>query len=68
VTLQTTLLWPGGDEQCPKCGGKGHVYYSRASSPGVEVIGGKRIACPVCAGTGSVRVPVQHDSTQTMPT
>jgi hypothetical protein len=31
-----------------------HVYYLHAGEPGVEVGGGKRVACLVCTGTGSV--------------
>jgi hypothetical protein len=36
-----------------------HVYYLHASQPGVEVVGGKRVACPVCAGEGTVRNPLR---------
>ena len=35
------------------------VYYLHAVQPGVEVVGGKRVTCPVCAGTGSVRTPLR---------
>jgi hypothetical protein len=34
----------------------GDIYYL-AGRP--DVIGGKRIVCPVCAGSGRVLVPVQ---------
>jgi hypothetical protein len=57
--LQPTLAWPGTDENCPKCHGERQVYYRRASQPGVEVFGGKRVTCPVCAGQGTVRDPLQ---------
>jgi hypothetical protein len=43
----------------PKCHGKRHVYYLHAGQPGVEVVGGKRVTCPVCAGEGSVRTPLR---------
>ncbi|MEA2874449.1 MAG: hypothetical protein QOH67_4445, partial [Hyphomicrobiales bacterium] len=55
---QANLAWPGTEEACPKCHGKRHVYYLHAGQPGVEVVGGKRVACPVCAGTGIVRTPL----------
>jgi hypothetical protein len=42
-----------------QCHGSGNVYYVRQSDPDVEVVGGKRIVCPVCGGSGSVSVPVQ---------
>ena len=57
---QQTLPWPGVDQICPKCKGKGDVYYLHAGQPGVEVVGGKRVTCPVCAGTGSVRTPLER--------
>ena len=57
---QLTLPWPGTEARCPKCKGEGNVYYLRATRPGVDVVGGKRVICPLCAGTGSVRVPVQY--------
>jgi hypothetical protein len=57
---QATLEWPGTEETCPKCHGKRHVYYLHASQPGVEVVGGKRVTCPVCAGEGTVRTPASQ--------
>jgi integrase len=27
---QASLPWPGADERCPKCQGRGEVYYLRA--------------------------------------
>jgi hypothetical protein len=57
--LQPTLAWPGTDENCPKCHGERQVYYRRARQPGVEVFGGKRVTCPVSAGQGIVRAPLQ---------
>jgi hypothetical protein len=56
---QASLAWPGTEETCPKCHGQRHVYYLRASQPGVEVVGGKRVTCPVCAGWGTVRTPLR---------
>jgi hypothetical protein len=57
---QASLAWPGIEETCPKCHGKRHVYYLHAGQPGVEVVGGKRVTCPVCAGEGSVRTPLRN--------
>jgi DnaJ-class molecular chaperone len=67
---QLTLPWPGTDEPCPKCQGEGDVYYLHASRTGVDVVGGKRVVCPLCAGTGRVRAPAQDQTAreqQTMP-
>ena len=55
---QAILAWPGTEETCPKCHGQREVYYRHAGQPGVEVVGGKRVTCPVCAGTGRVRAPL----------
>jgi hypothetical protein len=55
---QPSLAWPGTEETCPKCHGQRDVHYLHASQPGVDVVGGKRVICPVCAGTGSVRTPL----------
>jgi hypothetical protein len=57
---QASLAWPGTEEICPKCHGQRHVYYLHAGQPGAEVVGGKRVACPVCAGTGTVRTPLRR--------
>lgn len=57
---QVSLPWPGTEEPCPKCHGRRHVYYLHAGQPSVEVVGGKRVACPVCAGTGTVRTPLRN--------
>lgn len=62
---QASLAWPGIEETCPKCHGKRHVYYLHAGQPGVEVVGGKRVTCPVCAGTGSVRTPLRNTTDST---
>ena len=56
MAFQPALPWPGADERCPKCKGKGDVYYLHAK--GVDVVGGKRIVCPVCLGEGRISVPV----------
>jgi hypothetical protein len=56
---QARLAWPGTEETCPKCRGQRHVYYRHAGQPSVEIVGGKRVPCPVCAGTGSVRRPLR---------
>ena len=42
---------------CPKCHGQRHVYYLHADQPGIEIVGGERVTCPTCAGTGTVRTP-----------
>jgi hypothetical protein len=57
---QASLAWPGTEETCPKCHGQRHVYYLHAGQPGAEVVGGKRVACPVCAGAGTVRTPLRN--------
>jgi hypothetical protein len=59
---QASLAWPGIEETCPKCHGQRHVYYLHAGQPGVEIVGGKRVTCPVCAGTGSVRTPLRSST------
>jgi hypothetical protein len=59
---QASLAWPGTEETCPKCHGQRHVYYLHAGQPGVEIVGGKRVTCPVCAGTGSVRTPLRSST------
>jgi hypothetical protein len=59
---QASLAWPGIEETCPKCHGKRQVYYLHAGQPGVEIVGGKRVTCPVCAGTGSVRTPLRSST------
>jgi DnaJ-class molecular chaperone len=48
-------------ERCPKCGGAGDVHRTlqHVSAPSYEVIGGKRVTCTACGGSGTVRVPVQ---------
>ena len=53
---QQIALWPTMEAMCPRCRGAGHVYY-RATSPRVEVIGGKRVRCPTCGGRGKVQIP-----------
>jgi hypothetical protein len=48
---------------CRRCRGVGHVYYARL--PG-DIVGGKRIGCPECAGLGWLDLAGQlfhHDST-----
>ena len=61
VPRQASLAWPGTEETCLKCHGQRHVYYLHTGQPGVEVVGGKRVTCPVCAGEGTVRTPVGPD-------
>ena len=52
---QLSLPFPTADVRCPTCHGKGDMYYL-AGRP--DVVGGKRLVCPVCRGEGRVRVPV----------
>jgi hypothetical protein len=59
MTEQLSLPWSAAAETCSRCHGAGNVYYVRQANPDVEVVGGKRIVCPVCGGSGSVSVPVQ---------
>jgi DnaJ-class molecular chaperone len=58
---QAELPWPGKRARCPKCRGAGDVHRTlqHVSAPTYEVIGGKRVPCSACGGTGKVRVPVQ---------
>jgi DnaJ-class molecular chaperone len=63
MTFQPVLPFPGAEERCPKCKGKGDVYYLHATIPGADVVGGKRVVCPVCLGEGRITVPVQHKAT-----
>jgi hypothetical protein len=41
---------------CRRCKGVGTVYYARMPA---EIIGGKRIACPECNGTGKLDLAEQ---------
>ena len=50
---QSTLLWEAPVLVCQRCLGSKTVYHARSRSK-VEVIGGKRIPCPECAGIGFV--------------
>jgi len=51
---QLSLPFPAAEVRCRTCDGKDDVYYL-AGRP--NVVGGKRVVCPVCAGAGRVRVP-----------
>lgn len=61
-------LWPTRPVPCPKCGGARTVYYLHARAPGrvVVVVGGKRIPCPVCHGSGDVAelLPTSNEATK----
>jgi hypothetical protein len=65
MPFQPALPFPGADERCPKCGGRGHVYYLHATMPNADVVGGKRVVCPVCLGEGRIMVPVQRKAVVT---
>jgi len=45
---------------CPKCQGMGNVHWTMryVTSPRYQVIGGKRVTCSVCGGSGKVPGPV----------
>jgi hypothetical protein len=62
---QASFAWPGFQETCPKCHGQRHVYYLHAGQSGIEVVGGKRVTCPVCAGEGTVRTPLHNTTAPT---
>ena len=55
---QASLPWPGTMETCPKCRVECQIHYLHASRPGVSVVCGKRVVCPVCAGQGTVSTPL----------
>ncbi len=63
---QPALPWPGTDETCPRCHGTKQVYY-RAAPDGVEIVGGKRMPCPVCQGVGTVRTPLTPRTRENSP-
>jgi hypothetical protein len=53
---QQPLPWQSHRTVCRRCKGSKTVYY--VSMPGgIEVVGGRRIACPECGGTGAVLEP-----------
>jgi RecJ-like exonuclease len=52
---QLSLPFPTAEVPCRTCLGKGDVY-SLAGRP--DVVGGKSVVRPVCAGEGLVQVPV----------
>jgi hypothetical protein len=53
---QKSLPWQSHRTVCRRCKGSKTVYYASMRS-GAEVIGGRRMACPDCGGTGTVREP-----------
>ena len=54
---QLSLPWPGRDEPCPKCHGRGDVYFIESSA---DVVGGKRITCSACDGSGTTLTPMSR--------
>ena len=54
---QMSLPWPGRDECCPKCHGRGDVYFIKGSG---DVVGGKRVACQACNGSGTTLTPIAN--------
>jgi DnaJ-class molecular chaperone len=55
---QKPLPWKSHKSVCRRCKGSKTVYYT-ALRPGMEIIGGRRISCPECGGTGTVFEPDQ---------
>ena len=54
------LFWPG-NRTCPKCQGMGNVHWTMryVSFPRYQVIGGKRVRCSMCGGSGHERASKQ---------
>jgi DnaJ-class molecular chaperone len=53
---QQPLPWQSHRTVCRRCKGSKTVYY--VSTPGgIEVVGGRRVPCPDCGGTGTVLEP-----------
>ena len=51
---QLIFSWPGRDERCPKCLGRGDSYFIQSAG---DVVGGKRITCSACSGSGITLTP-----------
>ena len=58
---EAELRWPAKRGACPKCRGAGDVHWTMraVTAPRYEVIGGKRVTCSVCGGSGRLLVLVQ---------
>ena len=53
---QKSLPWQSHRTVCRRCKGSKTIYY--VSTPGgIEVVGGRRVACPDCGGKGTVLEP-----------
>lgn len=55
---QRPLPWQSHKAVCRRCKGQKTIYYA-AMRDGVEVVGGRRVACPECGGKGTVQEPDQ---------
>ena len=53
---QKPLPWQSHRTVCRRCKGSKTVYYVSMRG-GIEVVGGRRVACPECGGTGAVLEP-----------
>jgi hypothetical protein len=54
------LPFPGLARMSRAPSARARVYYLHATMPNVDVVGGKRVVCPVCLGESRIRVPVQR--------
>lgn len=55
---QKPVPWASRKTVCRRCNGHKTIYHA-AVRPGVEIIGGRRVTCPECGGTGTVLEPDQ---------
>jgi hypothetical protein len=55
------LFWPVKRAPCPRCQGMGNVHWTMryVSLPRYRFIGGKRVTCSMCGGSGNECVPKQ---------
>jgi DnaJ-class molecular chaperone len=55
------LFWPVNRAPCPKCQGMGNVHWTMryVKFPRYQLLGGKRVTCSACGGSGDERVPKQ---------